>query len=422
VRQPPDSQGRFSRQDTRRTLTATPLAGPLLIVLVGFFVVGLAMPVLPLYVHRTLGLSTLMVGLVAGAQFTTAFFSRPIAGRYADTRGAKRAVLLGLAGSTIAGVLYLAAVCAESRPTVSALILLAGRAVLGGAESFIITGTLAWSLSLAAPGQTGRVVAWLGMAMYVAFAVGAPLGTMLFEARGFVSIALATLGIPVACLAVVARLRGIPRAAAAQAPPIRQVLSAVTLPGIGLALSSFGFGSMIAFASILFAARHWSPVWPAFTGFAVAFVIARLVLGHLPDRLGGARVALVFIFVEASGQALLGFATNYEAALAGAVFTGVGYSLVYPSFAVEAVKRAPVQAKAFAMGTYTAFLDLSLGFGSPLLGCIAGVWGIESVFVCGALAVSTAAVVALKLRLDSRRSGPLAVASEIEEPADSAAA
>jgi MFS family permease len=407
--------------DTNARFAIAPLAGPLIIVLVCFLVVGLAMPVLPLYVHRTLGMNTLMVGLVAGAQFAAAFFSRPMAGRYADTRGAKRAVLVGLVGSAIAGALYVLAVHVEPRPATSALILLAGRALLGGAESFIITGTLAWSLSLALPGQTGRVVAWLGMAMYVAFAAGAPLGTMFFEARGFLSIAVATVLIPIACIAVVAPMSGIPQAAATHAPPMRQVLSAVTLPGIGLALSSFGFGSMIAFASILFALRGWTPAWPAFTGFAVAFVVARLALGHLPDRLGGAKVALVFVFIEASGQALLGLTSCYPAALVGAVLTGIGYSLVYPSFAVEAVQRAPAHAKAFAMGTYTAFLDLSLGLGSPLLGWIAGAWGIGSVFMCGSMAVSAAAIVALRLRADSRRAALLRVGARRSSQADSSA-
>jgi hypothetical protein len=46
-------------------------------------------------------------------------------------------------------------------------------------------------------------------------------------------------------------------------------------------------------------------------------------------------------------------------ALAGAVLTGFGYSLVYASFGVEAIRRAPPQSQGLAMGAYTAFLDLT---------------------------------------------------------------
>lgn len=76
-------------------------------------------------------------------------------------------------------------------------------------------------------------------------------------------------------------------------PPLASVVAVVWLPGVGLALSSFGFGAMTAFLSLLFVARGWT-VWPAFTTFAVAFIVARVVLGH-DMTLGIASPALGFI-------------------------------------------------------------------------------------------------------------------------------
>src|SRR5580704_10245986 len=63
-------------------------------IFVAFLVTGIAMPVLPLHVHEGLGLSTVVVGFVAGSQFIAALISRPLAGRHADTRGAKHAVIV----------------------------------------------------------------------------------------------------------------------------------------------------------------------------------------------------------------------------------------------------------------------------------------------------------------------------------------
>jgi MFS family permease len=173
-----------------------------------------------------------------------------------------------------------------------------------------------------------------------------------------------------------------------------KVLGAVWLPGLGSALSTVGFGAMIAFSALLSAQNGWNPVWLSFSAFAIALVAARLFLGHIPDRLGGAKVALVSVFVEAAGLALIWFASNPALAAAGAALTGLGYSLVYPGLGVEAVKRAPPQSRGLAMGAYTVFLDVALGFGSPVLGLLAGWTGVGSVFLASAILVLGAAVVA----------------------------
>ena len=66
------------------------------VVLVAFLVIGIALPVLPLHVHQGLGLGTFVVGLVTGSQFAASLISRMWSGHYADSKGAKRAVVVGL--------------------------------------------------------------------------------------------------------------------------------------------------------------------------------------------------------------------------------------------------------------------------------------------------------------------------------------
>src|SRR5207237_2919318 len=92
----------------QETTEARPFAASLLpimgVVFVGFLVIGVAMPVLPLYVHDGLGFGTFVVGLVAGSQFATSLIWRPWAGRYSDGRGAKRAVVLGLLAASASGL------------------------------------------------------------------------------------------------------------------------------------------------------------------------------------------------------------------------------------------------------------------------------------------------------------------------------
>jgi MFS family permease len=232
--------------------------------------------------------------------------------------------------------------------------------------------------------------------MYAAFAVGAPVGTSLFESRGFTAIALATTLIPLVTLLLV-----IPRCPVAPTAHTRaafaDVVGAVWMSGLGLALSSVGFGAITTFIVLLFAQHGWGQAWLAFTLLSVAFIAGRLLFGHLPDRIGGARIALICVLIEAAGQALIWLAPWSTLALFGAAVTGFGYSLVYPGFGVEAVHRAPPQSRGLAMGAYTAFLDLALGFANPALGLVASGAGLRAVYLVSTLVVLCAAAIAVCL-------------------------
>jgi len=76
------------------------------VVLIAFLIIGLALPVLPLHVHQDLGFGAFIVGLVTGSQFGASLLSRVSAGHYADRRGPKRAVVVGLLTAIVAGLLY----------------------------------------------------------------------------------------------------------------------------------------------------------------------------------------------------------------------------------------------------------------------------------------------------------------------------
>jgi Major Facilitator Superfamily len=223
------------------------------VVFVAYLVIGLAMPVLPLHVHQALGLSTFVVGLVAGSQFAATLISRVWAGHQADTRGAKHAVVTGLLLAAIAGLLYFLSLPFAGTPITSVTILLLGRAVLGAAESFIVAGALIWGLALLGPQNTGTVLAQVGTAMYVAYAIGAPAGTALYAGYSFAAIALATTLVPLLTLLLVAPLRAVAPPAAHARPAFTRVIGAVWVPGLGLAASCIGFGAITTFIVLLFA-------------------------------------------------------------------------------------------------------------------------------------------------------------------------
>ncbi|WP_375540433.1 hypothetical protein [Rugamonas apoptosis] len=98
----------------------------------------------------------------------------------------------------------------------------------------------------------------------------------------------------------------------------------------------------------------------------VAALLTRAWAGAL------AKVALVCVRIEVGGQLCIWQAGAPALVYLGAALTGFGYSLAVPGFGVEAVKRPPPQSRGAAMGTYVAFLDLSLGITSPRAGATGG--------------------------------------------------
>jgi MFS family permease len=373
-----------------------------LAVFVSFLTIGLPLPVLPLHLHYTLGLSTVVVGVVIGAQFATALLSRAWAGGEADARGAKRAMIAGCAVATGSGVAYLASLAFTASPAASVGVLLLGRVLLGCGESLIITGALSWGVSLVGPRNAGKVMAWVGIAMYAAYATGAPLGTLIYGPYGFAGISAATIVIPLLALAVVAPARGV-AVTTSRRMPFYKVLGAVWVPGLGLMLCGVGLGVMTTFIALLFAAKNWGSASLAFTFFGIAFIGIRLLFAHLPDQIGGGKVALICVLIEAAGLLLIWQADHVLTAYLGATLTGLGFSLAFPGFGVEAVRGAPPQSRGAAMGAYVAFLDLSLGVTGPAAGAIANAAGVNAVYLAGAIAVASSAIIAIVLIVNPPR-------------------
>ncbi|EMX5808133.1 arabinose transporter [Salmonella enterica] len=369
----------------------------MLVVLTGFLIIGIALPVLPRYVHHQLGFGTFAVGLVTGAQFAASLITRFAAGRYADQFGGRRAIHLGLLLAIVGGLFYLISLPCTAQPIAAIVLLLIGSAIVGGAESFIITGGMTLGLALAEGKQTGRVIAWVGTAMFAAFALGAPLGTAIFDHSGFTTIAITTTLLPISAMIVV---RILPNRVehAEQKGTFSEALSSVWLPGLCAAINGVGYAALLSFSVLMYAEKGWGMGWLPVSAFAATLIAARLFLGQLIDQSGGIRVGILFSLVTALGQALLWAAPSPWIAAAGAALTGVGWAMVYPAFGSDAVRRLGGTNKGMAMALYSAFPDLAIGLASPLLGLIVLAGHMSMIFFWSAIVVVMAVPIALQAR------------------------
>ena len=374
-----------------------PAPGIIAALFCGYLAVGLPLPVIPLFVHDKLGFSNLIVGLVIGIQFLATVLTRGYAGRLTDHHGGKRSALQGAVVCAVGGLLYLVAAMPGFSPTISLVIIVVGRLVAGFGESQFVTGCVSWSIASVGPQRAGMSMSWTGIAMFAALAIGAPIGMALYQSYGLEATMGACIVAPL--IAAVIAFRELSYASpAGRRLPFSAVIGQIWREGFGLMLQGVGLSGLTAFASLYFAARNWDHAGLVMTAFGIGFIFVRVVLGSLPDRMNGYRVALWSLVVEAIGQTMLWGAPHEIVALAGALVTGLGCALVFPALGVEALKRVLPANRGSAMGAFVAFLDIAYGVSGPVAGVIASQFGYAAVYLFGGACALAGAVLVVTRR------------------------
>lgn len=365
--------------------------------------VALSLTAVPVYVMSWPGFSNVLAGLAVGIPFLSTIFTRNYAGQIADAAGGHRCMRRGLVLYALACGLCLFCPLPVLPPLARYGVLLAGRLLLGLGESLCIVGMMGWGIALAGQPQAGKVMAWTGAAMYGAFAVGGPVGLIVYQHSGFSVLMALSAALPLVGLALISAIPGAPLHTGHR-EPFWAILNKIRWPGLAVALQGVGFAALGAFLSLRFLQAGWPYAGWGLTCFGAAFVGMRVLCGHLPDRIGGLKVALPSLLLEACGLALIWSAHSPQTALLGAFLTGAGCSMVYPSLGVEVVNLVPAPMRSTALGGYSAFQDLAYATTGPLAGFLADRMGYAEVFLLGSLcAMLGAGLVSLLLALTPYR-------------------
>jgi MFS family permease len=364
-------------------------AGVFAVTFCGLVAVGAVLPVLPRYIHGPLDSGDLAVGIVVGAYAVTGLLLRPVAGRLADTRGRKPTVLAGAVLVALSGLLYL--------PSLGIGGLILARLLLGAGEGTVYTAGSAWIVDLAPEERRGRVLGLYGLAVWGGLSVGPLIGELLLDLGGYTAVWVFAAVLPVlgALCALAARDPFVPLD---HAEPHPLIAPEAVGPGFAIALASFGYAAIATFIVLHLEARGIGHGATVFAAFAAMLVLTRLVLGHLPDRVGAAPVAIVATLGEAVGLVLIAVAETLPVALAGGLVMGAAFSLLNPSLMLIALGRVSQRARGAAMGTYTAFFDAGVGLGAPLAGLVAALAGYETAFLFAAAVCVAASLLILAQR------------------------
>ncbi|WP_017475622.1 MFS transporter [Pseudomonas sp. PAMC 26793] len=351
---------------------------------IAFICIGLPIAVIPGYVHGELGFSAVIAGITIGSQYLATLLSRPMAGRMSDNVGTKRAIVLGLSGILLSGVLTFIATLVQSLPLLSLGILIVGRLLLGVAQGLIGVGTISWCMGAVGAEHTARSISWNGIASYGAIAIGAPLGVVMVADYGYTSLGIALTLLSALGLLLIRNKPSVP-VVRGERLPFWAVLGRIAPFGASLCLASIGYGTLTTFITLYYLSRGWIGAAWCLTVFGVCFILSRLVFITAINRFGGFTAAIACMTIETLGLTLLWLAPSTGVALIGAGLTGFGLSLVYPALGVEAIKQVPNSSRGAGLSAYAVFFDLALAIAGPVMGAVALNLGYSWIFFCAAL-------------------------------------
>ncbi|OON30413.1 MULTISPECIES: MFS transporter [unclassified Micromonospora] len=364
----------------------------------GYLGLTAVIPVLPAFLRDRHAAGDLVVGLVVTVTAGTALLVRPVAGALADRYGHRTVMLTGALVAALGGLLYFLPLAVPA--------LVAVRLLLGAGEAALFTAGAVWTVALAPHHRRGQLIGLYGVSMWGGISAGTFLGAALQQVSFTAVWALAAAAplLAAALIALVPVPHGEPGTAAPREPGTAAqrksggggglLLRPALLPGTALALGAAGYAGLAAFVVLHLDARGIGSGVLVLSCFSAVYAGTRLVIGHLPDKLGPRRVAAWSAAGEAVGLTIVALAPNLPVAVAGGVVTGVGFSLLHPSLALMVMNRAEPTRQGAAIGAYTSFWDLGLAVWGPVTGLVAATLDYPAVFGVGAACAVAAAAMA----------------------------
>jgi len=347
-----------------------------------FLALGMVLPVLPLYVERRLGGSSLAVGVAVGAFAFGAVTLRPFAGRLGDQAG-RRILMAG--GASVAGGSMLLYTLAHGIGPLVALRVMTG---VGEAAFFVGASTMITDLSPAH--RRGEALSYWSVAVYGGLAFGPALGELILGdgryeavwiAAGVSALVAALFG-----LGTVDTLRTFDDADPSDPAPGRATLlyRPALRPGSVMFLGLVGLAGFTTFVPLYARDVGMSDARFVFLLYGGLILAVRVLGARLPDVLGSRRGGSFALVTAAVGLAAISLWSSAGGLVVGTAVFAVGMSLLYPALTPLALDGVPDRERASAMGTVSTFFDLSQGLGPFALGAVVGLASYRVMFGVGA--------------------------------------
>lgn len=346
---------------------------------------GVSLAIIPLYVNKTLQLSPLFVGIAIATESISTLCVRAFAGRFSDLNGPKLAMLNGQFGVLLAGFLFLVITLIDINQYTSFLILLVSRVIMGVGSSLIFTSSGTWPIGLVGREHAGKIMSWVGIAMFIGLALGNYVGGILFYKFTLFYPSLIMCLLPLLAITIAVF---IPKVAAHNdVVPIKlsYAIKRVWKAGMGFALANTGYAAITSFLLLYFSSNGWDSHGPlALSLFGIGYVLSRVILGRYADNMG-IKATTISLLIESIGLILISFSLTPLMSMIGSFLAGFGLSMVYPLLALPAIKSLPEKNIGMAISTYESCFDIGILLSGILGGILVSSLGYNTLFIFTAI-------------------------------------
>jgi MFS family permease len=164
-------------------------------------------------------------------------------------------------------------------------------------------------------------------------------------------------------------------------------LSVLRIAFIG-AFFALAYSSVLSFVSVYAKALHLGDSSNLFfVVYAISLLISRPLTGKWFDRYGPNKIIVFCVISFSLGLLILSTSDTSFLYLISAIFIGIGWGNLFPSFQTITIQSSPLSRSASAIGTFLSIFDFGLSVGSFLTGIIVSVIGFQSLYLYNSLHV-----------------------------------
>lgn len=347
--------------------------------------IGIVSPLLPLYV-RSMGATSLWVGIIFAMYAVSNSIVTPIAGRVSDRKGRKSFLTVGLIAYAVISLGYVWA---------NSLYLLAAvRFIQGAAGAITIPIAMAYVGDLAPEGKEGRWMAYANVAFFAGFGFGPLMGGLLTDhfgmnatfysmsALNFVAAGIAAIFLPEAGVRRV-------REAGTLLASFKEIGSSRIIRGLFIfrATESLGRGGIGAFI----------PIFAANVGLSTSLVGALLTInmlsvnlvmplgGYVADRFDRRTVLIIGSAIGAGLLAAITLAHSFGQLVIFMALQAVGVAVAMPAASAIIVEEGRKFGMASTMSAFFVAMGVGMAIGPVISGQIADAVSVNWVFYFGTI-------------------------------------
>lgn len=336
---------------------------------------------LPGYLAQ-LGAGEVTIGAIFGLMSGAAIAIRPLAGRVMDGSGRRVVILAG-------GVLHLIA-CALFL-TVSSIgpWLIVVRVIQGFAQGALFSSLFTFAADIVPASRRTEGLGLFGVFGMLPFSLGGLLGDFVLARGTYHDLFLVSAFIALAALLASIPLREPerPRAAAGAGAGFLGALRQRDLLPIWVVGSLVGVAGagVYTFVKMLVEQEHVGTVGLFFTAYALSAIVLRVFFGWVPDRFGIKRTLLPAVVAYGVALAILALAHDTTTMMIAGILAGFGHGFSFPILSALVITRAHPADRGSAMALFTAIFDAGILIGSPMLGAVAHLTDLRTMFALAAI-------------------------------------